>query len=164
MSIYETIFLLLAGFGIWLWLDTLKAREIGIQAAQRACAEEGLQFLDETVVGQRASLARDDAGLAQLTEDPLEEFDRYFLGGGDLLALDQLRGIDAVGSGEFAERAHAVIGLRGYVHSRILSRGAAVHLADPPHSPQKPGEYGYGRGWGHGHQSAVRSRQYPGRR
>ncbi|WP_226408816.1 MULTISPECIES: DUF3301 domain-containing protein [Dechloromonas] len=74
MPIYETIFLLLAGSGIWLWLDTLKAREIGIQAAQRACAEEGLQFLDETVVGQRASLARDDAGQLRLRRVYLFEY------------------------------------------------------------------------------------------
>lgn len=66
MPIYETIFLLLACAGLWLWLDTLKAREIGIQAAQRACAEDGLQFLDESVVGQRAGLARDDNGQLRL--------------------------------------------------------------------------------------------------
>lgn len=66
MPIYETIFLLLAGLGVWLWLDTLKAREIGILAAQRACADEGLQFLDETVVGNSIRLARDEAGRLQL--------------------------------------------------------------------------------------------------
>jgi hypothetical protein len=66
MPIYETIFLLLAGFGVWFWLDTLKAREIGILAAQRACAEEGLQFLDETVVGTSTRPARDDDGQLKL--------------------------------------------------------------------------------------------------
>jgi len=66
MPIYETIFLLLAGAGVWLWLDTLKAREIGIRAAQQACAEEGLQFLDETVVGQSVRPARDDNGQFKL--------------------------------------------------------------------------------------------------
>ena len=49
MDLYELLALALMVGGIWLWLDSLKAREIGIQAAQRACAEEGLQFLDETV-------------------------------------------------------------------------------------------------------------------
>lgn len=66
MPIYETIFLLLAGAGVWLWLDTLKAREIGIKAAQQACAEDGLQFLDETVAGRSAKLARDDEGRLKL--------------------------------------------------------------------------------------------------
>jgi hypothetical protein len=62
MPIEETIFILCAGFAVWLWLDSLKAREIGIRAAQQACAEEGLQFLDETVVGRSLRPARDDEG------------------------------------------------------------------------------------------------------
>jgi hypothetical protein len=62
MPIYETIFLLLAGAAVWFWLDSLKAREIGIQAAELACAEEGLQFLDETVTGRSLKLVRDDEG------------------------------------------------------------------------------------------------------
>lgn len=66
MPIEETIFLLLAGFGVWLWLDSLKAREIGVRAAQLACAEEGLQFLDETVVSRGLKPARDDEGRFKL--------------------------------------------------------------------------------------------------
>lgn len=66
MPIYETIFLLLAGFAVWFWLDSLKAREIGVQAAQSACAEEGLQFLDETVLGRSVKAARDDEGRLKL--------------------------------------------------------------------------------------------------
>ena len=66
MPIYETIFLLFAGFAIWLWLDTLKAREIGVEAAQQACADEGLQFLDATVAGDSFRIARDDEGRLKL--------------------------------------------------------------------------------------------------
>ncbi|MBK7464321.1 MAG: DUF3301 domain-containing protein [Betaproteobacteria bacterium] len=66
MDLYELLALALMVGGIWLWLDSLKAREIGIQAAQRACAEEGLQFLDETVVGSFFRLARNDEGHLQL--------------------------------------------------------------------------------------------------
>ena len=66
MDLYELLALILMVGGIWLWLDTLKAREIGMQAAQRACAEEGLQFLDETVVGSFFRLARNDEGHLQL--------------------------------------------------------------------------------------------------
>ena len=62
MPLTETFFLLLAGAAIWFWLDTLKAREIGIAAARAACAEEGLQFLDESVAGRSLRLARDDDG------------------------------------------------------------------------------------------------------
>ncbi|OMG55188.1 hypothetical protein BJN45_08590 [Azonexus hydrophilus] len=66
MPIYESIFILVAAAGVWFWLDTLKAREIGILAAQNACADEGLQFLDETVIGRVNALARDDDGRLRL--------------------------------------------------------------------------------------------------
>ncbi len=62
MPIYESIFIFLVAVLIWFWLDSLKAREIGVSAAQGACAEEGLQFLDDTVVGRLRGLARNDAG------------------------------------------------------------------------------------------------------
>lgn len=66
MPIYESIFLLLLAALVWFWLDTLKVREIGVQAARAACAEDGLQFLDETIVGRSTRLARDDDGRLQL--------------------------------------------------------------------------------------------------
>ena len=66
MSWLELLTLLILGGGVWFWLDSLKAREIGIQAARRACAEEGLQFLDEAVVGHSLRLARDDDGVLRL--------------------------------------------------------------------------------------------------
>ena len=65
MPIAETIFLLFAAAALWFWLDTLKAREIGIAAAQQACADESLQFLDESVMGRSLRLARDDEGRLQ---------------------------------------------------------------------------------------------------
>jgi hypothetical protein len=66
MPLQETFFLLIAGLGVWLWLDSLKARELGIRAAQQACAEEGLQFLDETVACSSMRPARDDEGRLRL--------------------------------------------------------------------------------------------------
>lgn len=66
MNLYELLFLVLAAIGVWFWLDSLKAREIGMRAARHACQQEGLQFLDETVVGNLLQLARDDAGLLKL--------------------------------------------------------------------------------------------------
>lgn len=51
---------------IWFWLDTLKAREAGIRAARQACVEEGLQFLDDSVVGRSLRPARDDNGQLRL--------------------------------------------------------------------------------------------------
>lgn len=66
MDPYQLLALIAMAGGVWLWLDTLKAREIGVLAAQRACAEEGLQFLDETVVGRGVRLVRDDEGQLKL--------------------------------------------------------------------------------------------------
>ncbi len=63
MNFYELLLLAALAAGIWFWLDSLKAREIGIEAARKACAGEGLQFLDESVVGHSLRLARDDDGV-----------------------------------------------------------------------------------------------------
>ncbi len=51
---------------IWLWMDSLKAREIGIAAARAACQAEGWQLLDETVSIAKLSLAKNDDGRTQL--------------------------------------------------------------------------------------------------
>jgi len=66
MELIELLLLGLLAAGVWLWLDSLKARETGIKAAQTACAEEGLQFLDDTVVIRSLRPARDDAGQLKL--------------------------------------------------------------------------------------------------
>lgn len=62
----ETFFIGLAFGAVWFWVDTLKAREIAIAAAQSACAEDGLQFLDETAAVRSLRLARDEAGRLRL--------------------------------------------------------------------------------------------------
>lgn len=74
MDLYQLLALVLLAGGIWLWLDTLKAREAGVRAAQRACAEDGLQFLDETVVGASLRPARDEAGQFRLRRVYLFEY------------------------------------------------------------------------------------------
>lgn len=66
MNLTELLLLVLMALGVWFWLDSLKAREIGVSAARNACQGEGLQFLDETVVGRSLNLARDDAGRLRL--------------------------------------------------------------------------------------------------
>ncbi|ENO90526.1 DUF3301 domain-containing protein [Thauera linaloolentis] len=62
MTFVELIAVLGLGGIVWFWFDSLKAREAGLEAARRACQREGLQFLDETVVGHGLRLARDDLG------------------------------------------------------------------------------------------------------
>ena len=53
--------LLLAALG-WLWLDSLKAREVAVAAAKAACQGESLLLLDDTVAIARIRLGRDDDG------------------------------------------------------------------------------------------------------
>ncbi|AXS79653.1 DUF3301 domain-containing protein [Dechloromonas sp. HYN0024] len=66
MNLTELLLLLVLIAGVWFWLDSLKTREIGVKAARDACHDEGLQFLDETVVGHSLRLARDDEGRLKL--------------------------------------------------------------------------------------------------
>lgn len=54
-------FMLLCLLG-WFWLDGVKTREIGVQAARAACRREGVQFLDESVSSRSFRLVRDEAG------------------------------------------------------------------------------------------------------
>jgi hypothetical protein len=50
----------------WLWMDSLKVREIAVRNAREACAAEGLLFLDDTVGIASLKLARDDEGRLKL--------------------------------------------------------------------------------------------------
>jgi Protein of unknown function (DUF3301) len=82
ISFAELFALLALGLVVWYWFDSLKAREAGIDAARRACGREGLQFLDETVVGRGLRPARDDEGRFVLQrafdfEYSSSGFDRY---------------------------------------------------------------------------------------
>ena len=43
------IALLLIGALIWLWRDSLAARELAVRTCRRSCESEGVQFLDDTV-------------------------------------------------------------------------------------------------------------------
>lgn len=55
------LLILLAGVALYL-IDSLRAREIAVATAREACAEEGLQFLDDSVVRRRLRLVRDSHG------------------------------------------------------------------------------------------------------
>jgi hypothetical protein len=50
----------------WLWLDSLKAREVAVRAARAACSAEGLLLLDDTVAIANLKPARDDDGQVRL--------------------------------------------------------------------------------------------------
>lgn len=54
----------LAALG-WFWLSSLRVREHAVAAGRHACAEAGVQFLDDTVALTRIRLARNDGGQLQ---------------------------------------------------------------------------------------------------
>ena len=62
----EVLSLLLLAAIAWLWLDSLKAREVAVRAARAACAAEELLLLDDTVAIANLKLARDDDGHVKL--------------------------------------------------------------------------------------------------
>lgn len=66
MDALDLLGLLLLAATAWLWLDSLKAREIAVAAARAACDAERLLLLDYTVAIQRIGLARDGDGVLRL--------------------------------------------------------------------------------------------------
>lgn len=50
----------------WLWLDSLKVREVAIRTARGACESEGLLLLDDTVAIAAVKLSRNDEGHMKL--------------------------------------------------------------------------------------------------
>jgi hypothetical protein len=51
---------------IWLWFDSVGARDAGIKAARFACESESLQLLDDTVAIASLKLRRNDDGQVRL--------------------------------------------------------------------------------------------------
>ena len=66
MELLELLPLLLLAATGWLWLDSLKAREMAVSVARAACTAEDLLFLDDTVAIQRISPGRDDDGVFRI--------------------------------------------------------------------------------------------------
>ncbi|ATE62507.1 DUF3301 domain-containing protein [Thauera sinica] len=97
MSFPELLALLALGLLVWFWFDSLQAREAGVAAARVACRREGLQFLDETVVGRGLRPVRDEDGRLVLQrafefEYSRSGYDRFHgsvvLRGRDVVLLD----------------------------------------------------------------------------
>jgi hypothetical protein len=60
--------------GVFLWLDSLRARERAVRAGRSACERYDLQFLDDTVSFARLRLGRDDAGQVRFLRTYTFEF------------------------------------------------------------------------------------------
>ena len=58
----ESLTLVLLGALVWLWFDSMRARERALALGKSACARDGLQFLDETVECVALRLARNADG------------------------------------------------------------------------------------------------------
>lgn len=63
---FELFALLIIGGVVWLWFDSLKARDTAVKAARNACTTEGLLLLDDTVAIASLKPARDAEGQLKL--------------------------------------------------------------------------------------------------
>ncbi|HBG93917.1 MAG TPA: DUF3301 domain-containing protein [Chromatiaceae bacterium] len=59
-NLFVILVLLLVG---WLWLDMLRAREMAVAMAKRACERHDVQFLDQAVALRRLGLRWTNDGL-----------------------------------------------------------------------------------------------------
>jgi hypothetical protein len=71
---WEAGALLLIAASVFLWIDSLRARERAVQAGRAACARYDVQFLDETVSFTKLRLARDSEGHLKLARTYTFEF------------------------------------------------------------------------------------------
>jgi len=71
---WEVAAILLIVAGIFLWLDSLRARERALKAGRAACERYELQFLDDTVSVTRVRLERDDEGQLRMARTYTFEF------------------------------------------------------------------------------------------
>lgn len=66
MDLLDLLGLMLLAATGWLWLDSLKAREMAVTAAKSACDSERLLLLDDTVAIMRIGLSRDGDGVLRI--------------------------------------------------------------------------------------------------
>lgn len=69
----EIAFIVLVLVGVW-WYSGSVARDAAIRAARRACQQQSLQLLDETVALSRTRLRRDGSGRVRLWRQFVFEF------------------------------------------------------------------------------------------
>jgi hypothetical protein len=70
----ESITLFLLAALVWLWFDSMRARERALVSGKRTCERDGLIFLDETVACVSLRLARDADGRVALRRTYSFEF------------------------------------------------------------------------------------------
>ncbi|HSA69068.1 MAG TPA: DUF3301 domain-containing protein [Burkholderiales bacterium] len=71
---WEAAAIVLIAAGVFLWLDSLRARERAVKAGRAACERYALQFLDDTVSFTRIRLRRDGDGQLRIARTYTFEF------------------------------------------------------------------------------------------
>ena len=71
---WEGAAIALMAAAVFLWLDSLRARERAVKAGRAACERYALQFLDETVSFTRMRLRRDAEGQLRIARAYTFEF------------------------------------------------------------------------------------------
>ena len=71
---WEGAAIVLIAAGVFLWLDSLRARERAVKAGRAACERYSLQFLDDTVSFSRVRLRRDGEGQMRIARTYTFEF------------------------------------------------------------------------------------------
>lgn len=71
---WEGAAIVLIAAGVFLWLDSLRARERAVRAGRAACERYALQFLDDTVSFSRMRLRRDGEGQLRIARTYTFEF------------------------------------------------------------------------------------------
>lgn len=71
---WEGTAIALMAAAVFLWLDSLRARERAVKAGRAACERYALQFLDETVSFTRMRLRRDAEGQLRIARTYTFEF------------------------------------------------------------------------------------------
>jgi hypothetical protein len=71
---WEGLAVVLILAAVFLWLDSLRARERAVRAGKTACERHDLQFLDDTVSFARMRLGRDEEGQLRIARTYTFEF------------------------------------------------------------------------------------------
>jgi hypothetical protein len=71
---WEGAAIVIIAAGVFLWLDSLRARERAVKAGRAACERYALQFLDDTVSFSRVRLRRDGEGQLKIARTYTFEF------------------------------------------------------------------------------------------
>jgi hypothetical protein len=71
---WEVAALIAIAAGVFLWVDSLRARERAVAAGRAACRRYDLQVLDDTVAFARLRLARDEDGQVRIARTYTFEF------------------------------------------------------------------------------------------